>query len=73
MPTLTSIRKAAEKRLKEEAGGGNLKDKYLQGLTVEKDLLKIDHILVNDLQFLNADGDIIEYTEPDTEAETSTD
>ena len=67
MPSLSSLKKEAERRAKEAAGSGSVKGRDIQGLILEKDLQVIDHILINDLKFLNVDGVIVDYVEPDRE------
>ena len=65
MPSLSALKKAAEKRAKAEAGKGTVKGKWIQGLILEKELAVIDHILINDLQFINVDGAIVDYIDND--------
>ena len=64
MPSLASLKKQAEKKAKEDAGKGSVKDKHIQGLILESDLVKIDTILIKELGFINANGDIIDYVDP---------
>ena len=67
MPSLSSLKKEAEKRAKESAGVGSVKTRAIEGLVLEKDLRVIDHVLINDLKFINADGVIVDYIESDRE------
>ena len=63
MSTLSSLKKAAEKAAKAKASSGNIEDFAIQGISTERELAVIDHILVHDLEFIRADGSIVEYSD----------